>query len=227
MIKIVVNILSITEKMKFGRLKITVASKTQGCTCSILVLILLCIQNCVAVGQTNENACVQDPYDVEERYDCSFYADGLWYSVVDKSNPMAVVVHNRPSWEKYQQDSIIIPSTVMCDSVSYMVVGIEFCAFCRCPNLRYVELPNSMIYVSHCAFNYSLKLENIVLNKGLRYASRTAFIDCESLKEVIFPIDCNILELNTSTPFYCPRFYYIGYDGEKWLIDQGPSGDLP
>ena len=139
-----------------------------------------------------------------------FEQNGIYYKI--KTDGLWVVPYDEycadynPEY-KYQGD-IVIPSTVNYEGTTYSVIGIDM-AFCRCPNLASVTIPNSVttigafsfqscgltsitipnsvITIDDNAFAYCHYLESVTIGSNVKTIGGEAFVDCTSLQSISIP----------------------------------------
>ena len=74
--------------------------------------------------------------------------DGIYYTLYSATKKAWVT--SDPN--KYRNDVINIPSSVMYEGVEYSVIGIGYEAFCGCSGLKTVTIPNSVTTIGGYAF---------------------------------------------------------------------------
>lgn len=82
---------------------------------------------------------------------------------------------------------IVIPESIIIENVTYRVTEIGELAFFSCPQLKSVEMPNSIIYIGGQAFGGNNNLEKIKISSALTKIDHNAFQSCYSLKEIDLP----------------------------------------
>ena len=129
--------------------------------------------------------------------------DGIIYEY--KSNDAVIV-----SGYAGEQSSVVIPATILMDSVSYSVVSIgsgafsehinltgitipdsvtsiDGDAFYRCSGLTSITIPDSVTSIGNSVFAYCYSLTNIVVGNGVKSIGDTVFRECMSLTNITIP----------------------------------------
>ena len=75
----------------------------------------------------------------------------------------------------------------------YTVTQIDMGAFCYCPDLKSVQLPETLTRVCVGAFANCAGLEELILPDGITVVEDNAFIGCTGLKHVHFPLGCDVV----------------------------------
>lgn len=113
-----------------------------------------------------------------------FKSGDLYYNVLS-SLDKTVEVTNSPS-QNYS-GSIVVPSTVDYNGVTYNVVAVGNNAFGFCEQLEKITLSAGIKKLDFEAFGYCYKLSDITLNDELELIEERAFASCESLKLINLP----------------------------------------
>ena len=88
-----------------------------------------------------------------------------------------------------RSDSEAMKTLILPDSLRY----IDDAAFCLCPNLENVILPEGLLTIGHAAFADSKALVEIRIPKSVTSVSTEAFRSCPALTRVVFDsADCEI-----------------------------------
>ena len=77
--------------------------------------------------------------------------DGIWY-YFDSETKTATVTSEVFMGSSYYTDSVVIPSTVTYNGVTYSVTSISMGAFYYCTSLISVTIPNSITHIEWAAF---------------------------------------------------------------------------
>ena len=78
--------------------------------------------------------------------------DGIWY-YFDSETKTATVTSEFWMFSSYYTDSVVIPSTVTYNGVTYSVTSIGMVAFYNCTSLTSVTIPNSITHIEWGAFH--------------------------------------------------------------------------
>ena len=119
--------------------------------------------------------------------------NGIKYRL-DKDTLTAEVVWNDDEYS----GNIVIPSTIVSDTVSYKVTSIGDAAFARCTSLISIIIPDSVTSIGNDAFYECSSLTSITLPKSLTSIGEDAFAGCgclnsKSTHEHSITVGCGIL----------------------------------
>ena len=115
--------------------------------------------------------------------------DGIWYDF-DSSSKTASVTFRGSRVDSYSNEytnSVVIPSSVTYNSVSYSVTSIGDDAFYRCTSLTSVTIPNSVTSIGAYAFDYCTGLSSVTIGNSVTEIGNFAFHNCSSLTSVTIP----------------------------------------
>lgn len=99
--------------------------------------------------------------------------DTIYYNITSAVSPYAVSVTNK-AYNTYS-GNIIIPSTVINNSIIYFVNAIENYAFEGCSGLTSVTFPNSLVSIGNQAFAFCAALTSVNFPSSLRAIGILAF----------------------------------------------------
>lgn len=114
----------------------------------------------------------------------------LYYQITDPDRyEVAVVAPGYPAWTGYAKPTgdVVVPEQVTNQGILYTVVSINGDAFCECPELTSIEIPNSVTDIGVMAFFQDTVLESVVLPNGLTALAGWTFLGCHSLTSVNIP----------------------------------------
>ena len=136
--------------------------------------------------------------------------DGIWYDF-NESNKTASVTYRGGypgSWSDTYSGSVVIPSSVTYNGITYSVTSIgnrafQSCslksitipnsvtsignyAFMLCPFI-YIAIPNSVTSIGEAAFDYCSKLASVTIGNSVTSIGNYAFSGCSSLTSITIP----------------------------------------
>ena len=119
--------------------------------------------------------------------------NGINYRL-DKETLTAEVIWNEGDYS----GDVVIPDTVVSDTVSYRVTSIGDAAFARCTSLISIVIPDSVTSIGDDAFYECSSLTSITIPESVTSIGKDAFAHCECLdsnstKEQRISIGCGIL----------------------------------
>lgn len=127
----------------------------------------------------------------EQMYD--FMVDGICYDILTPQDYDFISYTDQVCGVKYYTDyyvngnfykgSIIIPSTVQWEGVTYEVKTIEYGAFRYCTELTEIEIPNSVKVIGGRAF-YETNISAINIPESVEIIDEWCFEDCSQLTEI-------------------------------------------
>jgi hypothetical protein len=108
----------------------------------------------------------------------SFTVDGLNYLFETETE---VSVHSCVS----NPDTVIIPSSVNYNGVTYSVTRIRTIAFLNKTSLKYVHIPDGVTYIEYQSFQGCTGLTSIVIPNSVTTIEQYAFKDCTGLTSIV------------------------------------------
>ena len=191
-----------------------------------IINILTCLSVSPPTANTNcfsyavyENAALIVPLSLEGLYhetepwkrfskiipidDDFFIVDGMYFRHFSDHTACLILF-------KGENDTVIIPDTLVFNDAIYTVTSIGYRAFDNCQSLKTIvipksvksigdyafnkcqslstiTLPDSLQYLGQYAFANNSRLEQAILNKGLMTINNHAFTCCTSLRRIILP----------------------------------------
>ena len=115
--------------------------------------------------------------------------DGIWYDF-DPSTKTASVTYKGKYSNTYNNEysgSIIIPQTVIYNSITYSVTKIGNSAFRECSNLTSITIPSSVTTIGDGAFYACSGLTSITIPHSVTTIGNWAFEYCSGLTSVTIP----------------------------------------
>ena len=141
-----------------------------------------------------------------------FQSGDLYYNITSSSTPYTVEVTFKSLRSNYSNTTLVIPSSVEYNGITYTVTSIGAQAFMNCKQLTAITIPNSVIAIGGSAFsgsalyndennwdNECLYIDNCliavkktfsgtcVIKEGTRVIAGSAFGTCASLTAVDIP----------------------------------------
>ena len=83
--------------------------------------------------------------------------------------------------------TIVIPTTVKIDGITYKVTAIAEGAFKNCKKLKKVSIGNNVKTIGVSAFSGCEKLKTVVIGKNVTIINAKAFYKCIALTQIIIP----------------------------------------
>ena len=119
--------------------------------------------------------------------------DGLCYNYTSDST--VAVTYVDLSWnyvnEEYKGD-MVVPAFIEYGGKKYAVTSISEFAFIRCPLLKSVTLPSSLVTIEDSAFSLCSALESIEIPEGVK---EVGVFNCDNLKSIVLPSTVTIVPL--------------------------------
>lgn len=115
-----------------------------------------------------------------------FEVGGIYYNITSSNDLTVEVTHigKNPSAYKAYSDEVVIPSTVIYNSKTYVVTGITGSAFYKCDGLTSVTIPNSITSIGSLAFMDCTGLTSIKIPSSVTNIENGAFSFCTGLTSV-------------------------------------------
>ena len=113
--------------------------------------------------------------------------DGIRYNFTSDSTVAVTYINLSYDFknEEYKGD-LVIPASINYEGKKYAVTSIGEYAFIRCPLLKSVTLPSSIVTIKNGAFSYCPAFESIEIPEGVKEMGE-AFIICKNLKSIVLP----------------------------------------
>ena len=116
---------------------------------------------------------------------------------------VASITYTSPNIE----GSIVIPSSITHNGISYPVTSIEKCAFSCRNGITHIELPNTITSIGRYAFYECDGLESFVIPNGVVSIGNSAFANCDNLISVIIPNSVTNIEMFAFSACYNLTIY--------------------
>lgn len=107
--------------------------------------------------------------------------DGIYYNIGEDS--CATVTYGKSTSNSYA-DTVRIPAVIKIEEAEYQVTAIGRQAFYNCPQLKAVEMPESLKEIGSWAFGKCTVLENIEIPDSVAAIGDFAFEGCTGLKSI-------------------------------------------
>ena len=112
----------------------------------------------------------------------------LYYNLSASGNTAEVTYELHDSFSNYKSlSSVTIPSSVICNGVSYTVTNIGSSAFYDCHGLTSVTIPNSVTSIGMGAFQDCSSLTSVTIPNSVTSIGSSAFAYCYGLTSVTIP----------------------------------------
>ena len=114
---------------------------------------------------------------------------GIWYNF-NSSNKTATVTYRGNYYNSYNGEysgSVVIPSSVTYNGVTYSVTSIVDEAFRECKSLTSVTIPNSVTSIGKYTFYGCSSLTSVTIGNSVTSIENYAFAYCTSLTSVTIP----------------------------------------
>ena len=141
-----------------------------------------------------------------------FEVDGIYYDYVNKTAKMVAVTYKGSSCSSFDNEytgSVIIPSSVTYNGITYSVTWIGLYAFRDCTGLTSVTIPNSVTLICSFAFYNCTGLTEVTIPNSVTSIYSHVFAGCTGLKSMVVASgnsvydsrdNCNaIIETTTNT----------------------------
>lgn len=112
--------------------------------------------------------------------------NGLFYELDEKSQT-ATVVKDVFGTDYPELDAVVIPNSVICDNVNYLVTSIGNEAFSNHSGITKLSIPNSVTSIGCEAFAYCGGLTSVTIPDSVTTIENYAFSDCSILSNITIP----------------------------------------
>lgn len=111
---------------------------------------------------------------------------GIYYNLnsTDKTATVTFLGDYCDSYSNEYSGSVIIPTTVTKDNITYNVTSISSGAFYKCTNLNSIEIPNSITSIGSISFFGCTGLTTITIPRSVESIGDNAFVNCTNLTSV-------------------------------------------
>lgn len=135
--------------------------------------------------------------------------------IPDTIEERSVTVIGEKAFSEYDMTSIVLPHTL---------TEIGNNAFNSCKLLEKIDIPDSVTYISYCAFCYCENLKEVNLGKGLETIGNGTFYGCHSLKSIHIPD--NVTRIDSDFDSYyntisCTIYGKSGSAAEEYAKSEG------
>ena len=118
-------------------------------------------------------------------------ADGvtIYYNYINNHTELAVTCRGANPHDYFNEynDTVVIPEEVTIDGQTLKVAIVEDGAFCDCPTLTSVVIPNSVTNIGDEAFHGSFNMTSVTIGNSVTSIGASAFFSCKGLHSIIIP----------------------------------------
>lgn len=118
-------------------------------------------------------------------------ADGvtIYYNYINNHTELAVTCRGANPHDYFNEynDTVVIPEEVTIDGQTLKVAIVEDGAFCDCPTLTSVVIPNSVTNIGDEAFHGSFNMTSVTIGNSVTSIGASAFLSCKGLHSIIIP----------------------------------------
>jgi hypothetical protein len=117
----------------------------------------------------------------------NFTSGGFYYNIISSTAPYTVgVTYATTNYNSYS-GTVIIPSTVTYNGITYTVISIQNYAFFNCVNLTSATILSSVTSIEASAFSYCVNLASVTIPNSVTSIKNLAFQGCSNLVSVAIP----------------------------------------
>lgn len=116
-----------------------------------------------------------------------FTVNGIFYSITSSTSPYTVTVTFETNDANTYSGAIVIPSSVIYNSITYSVTSIGDYAFAKSTGLTSVTIPSSVTSIGSYAFYSCTGLTSVTIPSSVTSIGTWAFLSCSELLSVIIP----------------------------------------
>ena len=117
-----------------------------------------------------------------------FEVNGIYYDILSTKDKTVMVTYlgtYADSYSKEYTGSVVIPTTVKYNNVTYSVTSIRSSAFEGCTGLTSITIPNSVTSIGSLAFLYCDGLTSIEIPNSVTSIGIYAFRGCTGLESIV------------------------------------------
>ena len=119
-----------------------------------------------------------------------FEVNGIFYNILSDDDKTVEVTFQENKYHYYDSKytgSVIIPQSVVYNNMTYKVTSIGFDAFCDCPELTSIAIPNSVTNIGEAAFRGCTGLTNVTIPNSTTNIGDYVLEDCSGLTSIEIP----------------------------------------
>ena len=114
----------------------------------------------------------------------TYTIDGIYYVI---TSPSTVEVSHDGNFYPNYTGEVIIPSTIVIDTITYSVTSIGDAAFFQCSSLTSITIPNSVSSIAYHTFGGCTGLTSFTIPNSVTSIGANAFYGCTGLTSFTIP----------------------------------------
>ena len=144
-----------------------------------------------------------------------FEMGGIYYRITSSTEKAVAVTYEGDSYASFSGEysgTVVIPSIVTRENITYSVSSIDGLAFYGCSNLTDITIPESVTSIGGQAFAECSSLTSIIIPESVTSIGNQIFTGCKKLTSIIFNASVSSVDLHAVLAFGAPnvKSLYIG-----------------